>query len=139
MFKRGVINKLEFNDDALGKSRTHQSFAKDADINVIMGRYQKTGLLVDPLRVNPHRKPNFGDFSDIGDLTTTMARIDLAREAFMVLPAKVRERFNNDAGELLAFVANPANAEEAIKLGLLPAPPAPPNVLPKDVPNVPAT
>ena len=47
MFERGVAVKVCFPaNDVRSKSKTHQSFAKDADINVIMGRYKKTGVQV---------------------------------------------------------------------------------------------
>jgi len=98
-----------------GKGRTHQSFSKDADINNIMGRYKKTGLL--PVsRV----APNFGDFSDVVDLTDTLARIKAAEVAFGVLPAATREKFGNDVAKLLDFVQDPANLKEAVNLKLLP-------------------
>lgn len=122
MFSRGVRVRLDCGDQSVlcNKSRTHQSFAKDADINNIMSRFKKTGFLIDPLKVNPYRRPNFGDFSDIGDLASQITRIREAEAAFMVLPASIRERFHNDVGELLEFVQNDANRAEAVEIGLLP-------------------
>ena len=38
------------------------------------------------------------------------------------LPSDVRNRFNNNPAQLLDFVADPENKEEAIELGLLPKP-----------------
>lgn len=68
MFSRGVAPKL-----MCGPSRVHTSFAKSADINVIMHRYQKTGILVDP-RYSSERVPRFGDFSDIPDYDVLLSR-----------------------------------------------------------------
>lgn len=127
MFERGVAVKLMFDSkDESSRSRTHQSFAKDADINNIMKKYAVTGVLVDPSLVNSTRQPRFGDFSDLVDYPTLVIRVRQAQSDFMTLPAAVRERFNNDVGEALEFLADPANVKEAVELKLLPE-----SVLPK--------
>jgi hypothetical protein len=41
-----------------------------------------------------------------------------ADENFMRMDAKVRSRFNNSPQEFLDFFANPANVDEAVRLGL---------------------
>jgi len=101
------------------KSRTHQSFAKDADINNIMMKYQKTGILGDP-SLSSKRLPRWGDFSDIYDFTTTMNRLKSAEADFMTLPSATREKFNHSVSECLDWIADPRNAAEAVDLGLLP-------------------
>jgi hypothetical protein len=58
-----------------------------------------------------------------------MIQVRAAEEAFMAMPASVRSRFHNDAGELVNFVSDGRNREEAVKLGL---------VVPASVPVVPA-
>jgi hypothetical protein len=46
-----------------------------------------------------------------------------ADENFMRMDAKVRARFHNSPQEFLEFFADPANSEEAVRLGLaLPKP-----------------
>lgn len=99
-------------------SLTKQSFAADADINTIMERYAKTGYLVDPL--NPStRKPQFDDFSSVPDFQEAQEIVARSCEMFDDLPSKLRDRFNNDPLDLLAFMSDPANHEEAIKLGIV--------------------
>lgn len=100
-------------------SRTKQSFSKDADINTIMAKYYKTGLLVDPTVVSS-RRPMFGDFSDIGDFHALQLRIASVENRFNLLPSVVRNRFKNDPSLLLSFLADPNNDDEAVKLGLRP-------------------
>ena len=113
---------LMFNpDDPSSRSRTKQGFAKEADINNIMMRASKTGVLVDPSIVS-NRRPYFSDFSDVGDFQSIVNRIRSVEGAFMMLSAKIRSKFDNDAGKLLDFVADPVNAKEAQELGLLPVP-----------------
>ncbi|QXP44292.1 MAG: internal scaffolding protein [Arizlama microvirus] len=107
-------------DDKNSRSMTQQHFAGDTDINAIVAKFVKTGSL-DPSLVN-QRAAVFADVSGIVDYRTTLDRIRAVNEQFELLPVEIRARFENDASNLLEFVANPANAEEAVKLGLLPKP-----------------
>lgn len=99
---------------------TQQHFASEADINTIMARYQRTGILVDPL--NPGtRKAQFGDFGSVMEYQESMNLIIAAQEAFDELPAVVRKRFNNDPAEMLAFLEDDSNRDEAVRLGFIEA------------------
>jgi len=104
-------------------SRTKQSFKKDADINFIVSKAVRTGLLMDPVQAAA-RKQIFGDFASAPDFLTMQNRVASVTSAFEALPAEVRNRFNNSASELISFMADPANAEEAVSLGLAPKPKA---------------
>lgn len=98
-------------------SMTHQEFQDECDINRIMDRYMRTGVLSDPMSM---RKPmTYGDFSDLGDYQSNMNKVVEAREVFDRLPAKVRERFGNSPAALLSFVMDENNRDEAISLGIL--------------------
>lgn len=96
-----------------GDSLTVQADAKDADINVIMGRYQKTGFLPQG------RVPSYGDFDSISDFREALEVMRQAEADFMRLPAKVRAEFENDAVSFLEFVQDPANLPRMADLGLL--------------------
>jgi phage internal scaffolding protein len=90
-----------------------------------MDKYYRTGCLSDP---NQTMRPmTYGDFSDLGNYMDNMNKIVEAREMFEALPARVRERFANNPANMLDFVMDESNRDEAIKLGLL------------DVPEVPET
>ncbi|AXH73377.1 MAG: internal scaffolding protein [Microviridae sp.] len=130
MFRRGKVSPLSFSDKTVisNRSKTHQSFSKDADINNLMSRYKRTGYFNDPLSVNASRVARFGDFSDIPEFSTLVDRISLAKADFMRLPASVRDRFGNDVSKCLDFIADPANFDEAVALELLPAKPVVPVV-----------
>lgn len=104
-------------------SLTQQHFKDDSDINNIMARYQKTGVLVDPL-TQTTRKPMFDDFSDLGDFRDHQQAVIEAQDMFMELPSKLRARFANDPAELLQWLSDPANKDEAIELGLFSNPSA---------------
>lgn len=107
-------------NDEKSRSLTRQSFAKDADINNIMSKYAVTGVLVDPANVDSERRPMFGDFSDLIDYPVLVSRINEAQAQFMTLPSEVRARFDNDVENLLVFLQDPKNVEEAVKMKILP-------------------
>lgn len=97
---------------------TKQSFAEETDINVIVNRFMKTGYL--PTAIN---MPTYGDFADAPDYHTALNLIQAAEEAFYDLPAELRARFENDPGQLMAFLEDPANQAEAVELGVAQAKP----------------
>lgn len=110
-------------------SMAKQAFADECDINLIMARYEKTGVID---HVN-RRAPVFDDFTDVVDYQTALNVVSEAEGMFADLSARVRARFDNDPAKLLEFVQDPANVEEARSLGLLKpveelpvAPPPPP-------------
>jgi len=85
---------------------------------------------------------SFGDFTSYDDYHSSLNQIIEAQDAFEALPSSMRKRFGNDPGELLAFLEDPANNEEAVKLGLRQAPPPPPPEAPparQEAPEVPTT
>lgn len=101
-----------------------QQFKDEADINVILERFGRTGELIAPVRV-----PQYGDFSQVNDFHTAMNAVRAAQEGFDAMPASIRARFNNDAGRFVDFVMDDSNRDEAIKLGLIEVPPAEPAVV----------
>lgn len=103
-----------------GPGRTLQSFKDECDINRIMKRYQQTGVIDHVNRA----QPQFGDIQAI-DFQDGLNIVLEAEARFAALPSDVRDRFGNDPARLLDFVGKPENAQEAVKLGLLDAPPAP--------------
>ena len=105
--------------DPAAKSMTIQSAADECDVNQIVERALKTGVLGDPVAM-ARRVASFGDFSTVGDFHSCLSRVAAAQKSFDELPLDIRVRFNNDPGLLIAFLADPANAKEAVKLGLLP-------------------
>lgn len=112
-----------------GKGRTKQSFRDAADINTIVARYRKTGMLENLSRAQPY----YADVSTVGTYADNLRKVTLANESFMMLPAALRERFENDPGQLMDFIADEANTAEAIELGILAKPlPAPGAVVPVD-------
>lgn len=101
--------------DPQGKSLTEQSHKVSCDVNNIMAKYHRTGVL--PVR--GALMPLFGDFSHVVDYQTCcQAMIDI-QTSFDRLPAEARKKFRNNPLELVEFLKDESNHEEAIKLGLI--------------------
>ena len=96
------------------ENRTHQEFKEECDINEIVRRFGLTGELPENVRV-----PVSGDFTGIGTYQEALNAVIAADKAFMELPPDVRLRFANDPQQLMDFVADDKNRDEAEKLGLL--------------------
>jgi len=99
-------------------SLTEGSHAPQLDINYIIERAAR-GYTENTIPAIP---PEYGDFTGINDFQTAMHQVRHAQNQFMSLPAELRREFDNDAGQLLDFLANPANRERAIELGLIERP-----------------
>lgn len=99
--------------ECLDPSLTQQQFKEEADINTIVNRFLKSGVLPSPVNM-----PQYVDYEGVFDFQSAMNVVRQADENFMRLDAKVRARFNNSPQEFLEFFANPENTDEAIRLGL---------------------
>jgi len=95
-------------------TRTQQHFKDETDINNILRQFNITGQL--PTKAIT---PRYGDFTNIGDYHTALNAVIAAEDEFMTLPAQLRARFDNDPAELIEFLNNPENLQEAQKLGLV--------------------
>lgn len=97
-------------------SRTKQSYAEDADINNIVARFLKTGNLPDNIRSGGWVSQDFTKAPE--NYQEAMRIIIDARSQFMSLPAKLRDKFKNDPGQLESWLADPDNLEDSYKYGL---------------------
>lgn len=108
-----VVTKIQ------GPSLTEQHHKRETEINGVVSRFMRTGILGDP---NSYRDMKFGDFSQIGSYQDAQNAIVDAKERFLALPAKVRAEFDNDPGKLLAALSDGSQLEKLVKLGLVSAP-----------------
>jgi len=112
--KTAYGKKPRVRHDTGTQSHVKQSFKNECDINLIMAKYQKTGV-VTHVRQNAE---TYG-FAPAVSFHTAMNLITKATEQFDGLPSKVRKRFNNNPAEFLKFCEQPDNRSEAALLGLL--------------------
>ena len=95
-------------------SLTQQHQKDQADINYIIEQYNVTGILpTAPV------SPQYADFTGIYDYQSALNAVIDAQDEFMSLPAKLRARFDNDPLNLINFLNDDENRQEAIKLGLI--------------------
>ena len=99
-----------------GATMAQQQFKDECDINNIMSKYQKTGLIT---HVAKHQG-DYDDFTVMPDFKTAIDTIHEAERMFMTLPSNVREQFENDAGQFVEFATNDRNYDEMVDLGLIP-------------------
>lgn len=98
------------------KTKTQQHFRDECDINKIMVKFGKTGIL--PVLQGAFQ----GDFSNVESYQDAMTKIINVQDHFNMLPAKVRAEFKNDPGILLDFLGKVENKQKAIELGLIAKP-----------------
>lgn len=94
-------------------SLTQQEFSAECDVNNIVKKYHRTGVLPQGF----HGEPRYG-YAPAVDFREALEIVMATEEHFMSLPSEIRQRFENDPVELLAFLDDPENLEEARQLGL---------------------
>lgn len=93
--------------------RTKQSHADESNINFIMAKYLKTGILN---HANAHK--GVYDYASENDFQTSINIVLEAQSMFDALPSAIRNRFDNEPARFLKFVQNEKNEDEIIKMGL---------------------
>lgn len=96
-----------------GPSMTKQSFKEETDINYIVRKYQKTGMLSFVSDIAPQ-------FMEVDSLEyqDALNLVIQAQNAFDQMPSNLRKRFENDPAKFLQFTEDQNNLEEMYDLGL---------------------
>jgi len=95
-------------------SKTKQSFKKETQISYMLDQYRKTGL------INGSNKQQLvGDYTDVPTYQEALNITIQANQQFKKLPAKIRDRFANNPTNMLQFLNDKDNLNEAITLGLV--------------------
>jgi len=108
-------------DGEEAKSRTQQQFKEQCDVNNIMNKY-KAGKPITHINT---KTGVYGDLTEFTDYAESLQKVIHARESFMDLPSNIRTRFGNDPAQLIRFLDDSKNRDEAISLGLIKKPEAP--------------
>lgn len=101
-----------------GETMTKQSMQDECDINLILARYQQTGLI--------NHVNNSGGYQDLPSDTDYQSGLNVIIEAqasFDALPSTIRREFGNDPAAFLSFIDDPKNVERMRSMGLLKEPP----------------
>lgn len=120
----GALNELgevEF-------GRTEQHHKDNCEIDNILRKYDKTGLITHVNRATAE----YGDFTLVNEYQESLNTVINAENAFMELPAHVRKKFGNDAGAFFEYATDPANKDGMVELGLA----TPPEVISDPAPVI---
>ncbi len=98
----------------VGKSMTDQSAKDEVNINKILEKYDRTGVLTN---INKST-PLYDDVSDVTSYKEAIDRVQETKERFDELPSELRAKFENDPLQMLEYLTNPENHDEMVKLGL---------------------
>ena len=102
---------------ATGDGLTEQNHKDETDINKIVRKYNKTGLID---HLNQFEK-QYADMTGY-DYQDAMNTIAAANTMFEGLPSAIRNRFDNDPAKFINFVDDENNANELVKMGLAKSP-----------------
>lgn len=101
-----------------GEKVTKESFAKEANINVIMAKW----LAGQPPVMRPETA-RYGDFASASDFQDAMNAVSAVQADFEALPAEVRAHFENDPMQVIELLdlasSDPEAYDEAVDLGLI--------------------
>jgi len=108
-------------------------FTKDCYVNRIVDRYMRTG------RIN--MRNGVGMYADVTKLPLDYLKasefVKRAENDFMRLNVNVRKRFNHNPQDLIDFLSDNKNRDEAVKLGLVKPSQEPPAQLAPQVGEIP--
>lgn len=100
-----------------------QANKEECDINRIMARYVKTGVINFGRDV---RSGRYADLTSAGDYKACMDRLISAQLAFNDLPSKIRSAFGNDPARFLEWTASPDWEATGRAMGIIDKTPEPP-------------
>lgn len=109
-----LTERIRKGQDFSGQGRTEQHHKDACDINQILARYTKTGLIE---HVKDHGR--YYDAPDPVDFQEACNTVIAAHQLFDTLPAAVRKECDNDPAKFLEMIADKENVDWMAKHGLL--------------------
>lgn len=92
--------------DTGSETMVQQAFRDEVDINTILKRF---GAGIVPIFGS--KQAMYGDFTDIEDFDSAVAKVDSLRAQFMMLPPELRQKFDHDVGRFVDFVKDMSQEE----------------------------
>lgn len=109
------VHVLQGKELEKGVSLTSQEFVDECNVNNIVDKYQKTGIMDNAEGSERY----YADVSEYPSFEEALQYTIDAKESFQGLDPNLRKRFNNDPHALLEFLKDPKNKEEGQRIGLL--------------------
>jgi phage internal scaffolding protein len=108
---------VDFIDEKTGEkqiTRTEQHHKDACDINIIIKKYDSTGL------INHVAKgvAEYGDYTEVNEYQESLNKVIKAQNSFNLLPSSIRKKFENNPGKFFEFATDPKNYKELVELGL---------------------
>jgi len=113
-FRHAYSPQLRVSIKFKGSGLTKQEFKDESDINQIMARYMRTGLIDNVT----NKLPQFQDL-DGQTFTDAMQIVAESKSLFADLPSSIRNEFENNPAKFLDFVHDPENRPRMAEMGLL--------------------
>lgn len=96
-----------------GTCKVQQHSKEQCDIEAMVAKYKRTG------QMKIMQNPMYGDFSKISSYHDAQNQILAAEAAFMQIPSKIRQMFDNNPQKIIDFVNDKKNDVKCVELGLL--------------------
>lgn len=97
-------------------TKTQQQYKEQVDVNNIMKKYKKTGSIT---HLRNAANGVYMDLTQIPSYEEALMQIEKAQRAFEEIPSHIRLKFNNDPSQLISYLKDPSNLQEAITYGLV--------------------
>jgi len=112
---RNAFDRVRSQKDFSEPKITDPSFKNMCDINVIMDKYSKTGMLPN----FPKKEASFLDATQLPSFLEAHEIVTRAKEEFSKLPAAIRKACDHKIENFESFLQNPDNHDFCLKHGIL--------------------
>lgn len=102
-----------FKTELEGESMTVQDAKDECDINRILAKFNRTGVIDHVAKY----EPQYGEMTGV-DFQDAMFKVSSAQTMFQELPAATRRKFDDDPAKFLDFVSDKANRDQFVELGI---------------------
>lgn len=100
---------------------TQQHFKEAVDINNILAKYRKTGI-IEHVKL---AKERYGDFTELGEYAVHLDKVAKAQQAFESLPAELRNQFKNSIPGFFEYIQKEENFDQCVQWGIFEKPQEP--------------
>lgn len=97
-----------------GESMTQQHFAEEVDINNIVAKYNRSGIITHVRAA----QEKFGPLPELSEYAVHLDKVAKAQQAFEMLPAELRNHFNNSIPGFFKYISEEKNFDQCVEWGI---------------------